>query len=575
MGKYISLIFIFVCIPFYSQAAEKKMRVNLKSSEERWVTFADGGKYKVGAEISPMLLSELESTAEFLLFQNRPENSHFELSIELDQLLYLSGNRSNRIGYGFTAGSLNPFNAGRKGEIGNEFTAKTLKEGDSCKHLDFFLGQVDPTGGGVRRSNFGATFDGIKATIPKVLNAGYKYKSFRTSVEGKVYIKEINTGLRWQVPFKLNLKGVHYMLLLKVAKINIEVEAYVRASLRKSIADALPQFVEHITPVIKSRQWSTKVIQKIGKQYLINAGSQDGLLKNEKLVDASGKQYLVKQLDKYLAKIEPTGKGSLQVGSVLRELGVQQQLALSDRLESINIEKIDEEPRELDDPELLNNRGKCFGQKQTIWEEIMEEIHEPLGMVRYYTVFNKKIPNKESSLRGPRIAVVGSGIYPFDEELEQSVSSTGHDFISFDNRASDDLGFGTAVSHYLVELMQPHPISLIPIKVLGPLGETTSSAIYVALKHVAERKDIDEVLIAFAPSFQSEAFTQGIERILRSGKRVIMPATYPIEGSHGAKRASRLWIGEGLSGAKLRLSLVSRGVVEEASKQYLKTYYNK
>jgi hypothetical protein len=99
----------------------------------------------------------------------------------------------------------------------------------------------------------------------------------------------------------------------------------------------------------------------------------------------------------------------------------------------------------------------------------------------------------------------------------------GFDFISWDSRPSDDNGHGTAAAKLLLKLVKK-PIVILPIKVLGAQGETSSSAVYDGFAYAAENHP--DIVIAPWSSIASaeEAYAEGAQLVANENIPVFVGA---------------------------------------------------
>ena len=127
----------------------------------------------------------------------------------------------------------------------------------------------------------------------------------------------------------------------------------------------------------------------------------------------------------------------------------------------------------------------CVDHKPGFLESLALSLGQPYGLYRYLNVFDQKIPPAPVVSSGViRVALIDSGVDVKDSQIKSLVLN-GFDFISWDTRPSDDNGHGTAAAKLLLKLTKK-PFVILPIKVMGPQGETSSSAIYDGFAYAAQ-----------------------------------------------------------------------------------------
>ncbi len=162
--------------------------IGVYPAEDRWITLTDGTKVYEGLEISYLLVTSLMATNQYntilldsslttsapspeRLAQIPPEwippSAHgvdsqtgpdLTITPVVESLIYTSGDRSDRVVFGFSPDHLNPFNQGKEGSPDNEFVASSQQQAD-CVLPDFFNGTFTPKGYGPLAGNFGSNLD--------------------------------------------------------------------------------------------------------------------------------------------------------------------------------------------------------------------------------------------------------------------------------------------------------------------------------------------------------------------------------------------------------------------------------
>ena len=562
-------IMVLICGSNFAEA-KLKNRIFVKPVEERFIEFQDSSQIRLGEELQILTEKFLKDSGNYRVFRNsfhKDLQVDFELEIKINSLFYSSGAGSNRVTYGFTPDILNPYNEGKESSKRNEFSSQYLGDSGECSHLDFFNGSVDPAGGGPTRSNFGADYEGFELSLSGY-GFGYHFRKFE-SLLGLEFILKDQQGLELlRTSHDFLQKGEDLSFVLKEGGVFLEFERQRRKTFLRSLEETLPKVIQNFMVSIRDFKQRTKVIEKKDSTFLIALGSDDGMLLGRILYDEMGNEYRVSEVYKNLSLLKSKGSSVLQLGDYL----FFEPKSAFEFFQS-SIASYNEETREgtlSSRHEALQESKKCFGQRAAWWEKILDNFTEPLGYWRYKNVYDQSFDFiDERKLYGSKIALVASGVYPYQKELKQKLSKTGYDFISLDNRPSDDLGLGTAAAKYLAKnLDHDHAFQIVPYKVIGPRGEISSSALYLMFEELKRRPDIRLVVIPFVPVLHSEVLVQGIEDLVALGKSVYVSNKIPARGaikSHRANRAYNTW---GLAKVRLRLSLDSRGVMDRFIKDF-------
>jgi hypothetical protein len=515
-------------------------------------------------------------------------------------LLYASGKKSNRVVYGFSPDRLNPYNAGIDGiSKENDFTAKQFDEVKKCTTLDFFGGQVATSGWGHRRSNFGADADEGFSFEIFGFGVSFKKKTYavKMGISFDVVVPEKN--FRQTFDYEFTAKGKDLSIGASYAGIHLGFETQRRFTMRNALEEGLPQLMNEFIADLPEYIWQARIKSLPEGGWMLNAGMFDGLQVGDLLEAENGNRYVVADVREDLSFVMfllnnpyPPKDGEVlrfvgddgkspwqQQGPGIRGLASKASMnTLSNNSLSPVKKKLAAELNSFSQPELVEkNIGNCAERKHSWWEKLVMAIMTFYGQWRYDNVYDQSFdhlqPKTFNKQNVARVALVSSGVFPREPGVADHVDPTGYDFISWDPRPSDDLGVGTAAAKYLDEHTRKDYV-LVPVKVFGSKGETHSSAIYGALEWLAKRNDIDVVAIPWKPVVRSQAYIDGVELILASGKQVIIPEGLDIEGAKEVKKAKRKYKARGIRKAKLRLA--EEGVaVMNSTAEYVNNWLEK
>ena len=511
-------------------------------------------------------------------------------------LLYASGKRSNRVVYGFSPDRLNPYNLGVDG-IGkdNDFTAQQFAEVKQCSQLDFFSGQFHTRGWAHRRGNFGADFD--EGVSFEILGFGIRFrkKTFAVKLGVEFDVSIPSQGLRQSLQYEFKAEGKDLAIGASYAGLHLGFETQRRKTMRDAIEQSLPKILAEFLQDIPLAPWSIKLEQGWDGQWYIPAGIFDGIVNGQVFEARNGNRYVVTKAMERISQVffainnpvlpvhgeelryvrdprqspwaEAIGVGPLAVasGSIRQKLshtrGPSSQPSLHKKAWSGEIEGFSS-------PQAVEQTvGHCAESRHSWFEKLVMAVMTFYAHWRYEHIYDQDIPPQPAhrKITGPRVALISTGISPHEKELQGVVDSSGYDFLSWDSRPSDDLGAGTAAAKLLVAETREN-FSLIPVKVFGPHGQTHSAAIYGAMQWVAQRQDIELVMIPWAPSITSQAYRDGVQLLIQSGKTVIVPQAARTEASIVAPAGRGVYKTLGLRRAKIRLAPEGVGVVQAAAK---------
>ena len=490
---------------------------------------------------------------------------HIIIRPRVETLLYASGERSNRVVYGFAPDRLNPYNVGIPGGKDNEFTATEYRPADpklACQSIDFFSGQLAPLGWGPSLSNFGSNSDeGIELFL---FGYGFGFKKKTYEVKSEIVFRVEVPSQNSVNEYRYELKGSGKDIAIGVSYqgISVGVEVARVKTLRKALQKILANIVEGFMKDLPAGTWSTEISTHDG-QWIIPVGSGQGIAEGLILYSSLGSKYVVAKVDSGISFLTPDsgnlfkpylGEALFLVPPSQNKLKVASTLEVKS-LASVEIPDVTQDPQ---DP--LPVPDTCVRKKPSTFEKFLMGITWVYGFIRYKTVFDQSFKSQAMSLGHNKIAMIGSGVDPKDNRLSNNIDSSGFDFISWDQRPSDDLGAGTAAAVLLSSKIKNARI--VPLKVLTPFAGTHSSALYQALAYAAEREDIRTVVLTFKPAKNSQAIRDGVELIVKSGKTVVVPEGIHVPGAVEAP-ATAEYKTRGLGGAKLHLSPIGAGVIEK------------
>lgn len=506
---------------------------------------------------------------------NRQARADVYVTPRVETLLYSSGQKSNRIVYGFAPDRLNPFNEGRAGGLDNEFIPIVNSDPaqptpDTCANIDFFGGQLNVEGYGPWLSNFGSNSDeGFMFSILGY-GFGFKKKSFEVKSELVFAVEIPSFGFKKEYRYSLKGGGTDIFVGGEYQGISIGVEVQRNKSLRQALTEMAPSIVSTFAKELPKLAWQTQVVGEYNGMWVILGGVQNGVSVGLKLISKSGLKFQVNSVGDTYAFVmaDPSNSSLPSDGEVLLAsdgsgLGVK----------GMGLASVLSTPQDttlLPDAKISNTTQgaavapilSCIKTDYSWFEKLLMQISWIYGYVRYHTVFDQAYNNVTPVQGAPKIALIGSGVYPKESSLKKHLDSSGFDFISWDTRPGDDLGQGTA-SALLLNSKTKSNYTLVPMKVIDTHGETTSSALYQALEYASKRIDIDYVVIPFKPSIDSQAYRQGVQLCLNSHKTVIVPSGMNIPGATEAPKGANEYKTGGLSAPTIHLAVEGVGVMEK------------
>ncbi|PIT99189.1 MAG: hypothetical protein COT74_09275 [Bdellovibrionales bacterium CG10_big_fil_rev_8_21_14_0_10_45_34] len=496
---------------------------------------------------------------------------------EIKELQYISGERSNRVVYGFTQQTENPYNDGVDFVTDNEFVQPNNEAQTSCRVPNFFGESMKTSGWGPFRSNFGANSDeGLSFSI---LGFGFQFKkktfAFRSLVEIKTS-DNLNSVLD-NYQYELQAKGKYLSIGFQYAGWSVAVDIQKRKALREALEEIVPLAVEKFVSEV-GQTWQTQIISTEYNRFLVEGGFDDELDVGSILVGQGGNTYFVQaNVNGQVSRVTPALWNSRKpyVGEVLRWTDghfdpwqVQSyKLNASGETDAINTVSREISASDSQSRKLLDGLQSCHLGKVGWLESMMMGLMGGYGLYRYYneldqdyikhsdsgtlsakalssdyyerqTLKTKSVTSvdvKESAyvsqtrnVRKLRVAVLGSGLNLSDPQLAAYIDNSGFDFISWDKRPHDDFGQTTKWAKKAVGQLRDN-IHLIPYKVIGAYGDVHSGELFTAFQSLSRRADIDVVVVDFQPVVPSSAFSDGVT-LVESAKIPVFQSQNAIVG---------------------------------------------
>ena len=544
---------------------------------------------RLGEQVSKSILAQQVAHGNLGLTQQSASRLvHARVRARVETLIYSSGLRSNRVVMGFSPDRLDPFNAGMPGALDNEFIFAQSSRAQVCGSRDFFQGQAQAAGFGPWRGNFGANFDEGFEIFVAGYGFGFRIKrhSIRSEIAFDVEYPELSE--RTTIRLALDGRGRDLMLTGSYHGISAEIEIQRRKTLRQALQQMLPQLAKALATRLAEAPWSTFIVDSYGSKAFIEGGVADGLFEGMTLMTETGVPLMVVQVGNGISRVQATRGEMLSprarvFAGETRPLRLSQLSQSSVKLDPLQLSNaMDEHTAK---QAVQSVEGCPPPRRLSFWERSLQSLFFAYGLFRYLNVLDQSFSEAtsvqaiktSSELNSAHqlaaawpaselVAFVSSGISPRESRLRGVLEPSGFDFFSWDNRPSDDLGVGTAEAVRFAERTGGR-FRLLPIRIIGPFGNTHSSAIYQAFKHLADRKDVSHVVVPLAPDFQSEAFRLGVQMVSESGKTVFVSTQLL---GVGGERVVSLPPGEkswehGVFGTRGRVSRVGLGVVDGAA----------
>lgn len=515
--------------------------------------------------------------------QGLPDMVHIIIKPRLETLLYSSGEKSNRFVAGFSPDRINPFNAGRAGSLDNEFVVPpsnpSTPNAPACQNPDFFRGHFNPHGYGPWKSNFGANAD--EGFIFEILGfgVGFKKKSYQIKTEIFFDVEYPLLGKKKTFSYSTIGKGRDIFIAGSYQGFSLGLEIQKRKTLRQALAEILPQVISGFTSEIGQKLWQSQII-KVDNGILMDGGYTDGITPDQIFVSNYGSIYTPKSILADVTILSPSDRNTTApfAGEQLRLWSDSSNpWDSSFRILASNDENVEEgthvtnktvELTQTSDPQdlkVLSQRADelCPPKKVGWFERLVTNLMGVYSLYRYHNVFDQ--PNEEPvgvGLALPKVAIISSGVSPREKALKGFVGA-GFDFISWDERPSDDNGAGTAAALYLKQLSEKNFV-IVPIKVVGPFGEIHSSELYSAFKYLSSRSDIQFVAVPFGPSVKSLAFEKGVSELVAARKQVVIPEKYFVKGAVAAPEGANSIVYKAMQ-SKVELSKEGVGVIDRTA----------
>jgi len=448
----------------WADSSLAKTRVGIHIAKDRWLTLTDGTRVTQGREISYLLANQLFNFSEFeavLLDNDEPVHLDLKVTPHIETLLYASGSRSNRLVYGFAPDRVNIFNSGIEGSLENEFVASG-EEASQCIKPDFFEGRFNTHGWGPLSSNFGANFDeGFVINIAGY-GIGFKQKKFEIKNQIRFAIEDMRSGKKQDLIFDIKAYGKDTFIAGSYSGFALGLEIQRRETLIEALKKILPIAVDGII--------------------------REGLIPlNHKGIVEKVKNFS----EEIEIKMPKTQRAAVQANAL----------------------------------------GSCLEKSGNWLEDSIEGIFSFYAYWRYKKILDQPLKSKISALplnvSNIKVAIIDSGIDYNDKKIGKNVirfsgdQVLGFDFISWDSRPSDDNGHGTATAKYFLKTIKTD-YAIIPIKVIGPFGDTHSSAIYDGFSYAVNQK-VDAIVVPWAPALKlTEAYKRGAQLAAQNGIAVFV-----------------------------------------------------
>jgi hypothetical protein len=518
----------------------------------------------------------------------------------VEELLYSSGERSDRAVYGFSPAHLNLFNQGRAGALDNGYVA-SIDQAQQCQKADFFNGQLDPNGYGPFSSNFGANFD--EGVTFDIFGQGVAFilKKFQVADQIRFLVDDSQAGTHQEYVFNTQAKGTDVYVWASYENYSGSIDIQTRTTMIAALQNLLPQIVDDLIGQRFAGPWEA-TIASISNGITLSAGLNQSVQQGLQLQSQNGNIFEVQYTNVDSATLVlVSGTSEVQVGDVVQAYYGKPlvwatptpapapvvpvaPLEVASNTSSANGPRVlasepapvisgsptnqvqtftSQKAITLDQATRASQQvaavAACVDKKPGMIEQALDSLFIPYGLYRYLEVFDQaaKPPTTPappiiagdgpaSNVAGLRIAIIDSGIDVKDSKIKAHLAFSsqnvyeGFDFISWDNRPSDDNGHGTAAAKLLLSLVKK-PIVLLSAKVIGSQGETSSSAIYDGFTF-AVNSQVDAIVVPWSSMASSlEAYTLGAQLAAAANIPVfVAPGTVPAQeniyvGSSGTK----------------------------------------
>jgi hypothetical protein len=482
----------------------------------------------------------------------------------VETLMYASGQKSDRVVFGFSPDHLNPFNAGEAGSLDNQYVASAAQL-QACSLPDFFNGQLNPAGWGPWAGNFGANMD--EGFSFQILGYGlaFKHKSFTVQSQIRFLVDDNRTGAHDEYVFQTSGSGTDVFVDGSYNGINLGIEIARTHTLIDALKAMLPQIVDGLLSQGLAGAWQNSIVS-LTPAPTLGAGVNEGVNVGLKLVSPFGNTYEVITVDGTTSVLEKVG-GTTQpfVGEPLQVDTGQpiQWISQASQTQVTTVraarlvagtstaatmgtnQKVIQSTVAIP----MNTTARaatqvaslpCFDQTSSGLTSTIDNLFTLYGYYRYENVLDQA-PHQDLSTIAtsgvPKIALIDSGVDYNDKALTSHFVGTsarqvlGFDFISWDPRPSDDNGHGTAAVKLLASLLKSNFI-IVPAKVIGAYGETHSSAVYDAFTY-AINNHVDAILVPWSSEAGTlEAYQMGARNAAAAGIPVFVAPNTVLAGTN-------------------------------------------
>gem|GEM_PF-6015349 len=475
----------------------------------------------------------------------------------IETLIYASGEGSNRFVYGFSPKFDNPYRhsqapqGSRSFGSGNEFIP-SARDRDRCTKPDYFMSAFETLYSGFAASNFGTDADEGAMISIGGYGFGFKQKKYfvKTQISFEVVLEVDGTSQTFV--YNTTAKGSDIWIAGQYQGYQLEIEIQRRETLVEALAELLPVLIKDFMSS-QLRQPASREITVIHEGRLfVDAGSFDGLDLGD-LLYSDQRKYEVVDLDGHMAELHyVSGEGEAELGERLfqaqpsdssKELGLLTTLEnLNKPSSSVGESRIIEMTLSKDSRAKLQvdkvQSLRCEPGKGNFLSGILTGLLYPVALIRYNTLFDERFKHYDDGTLEKagqiyRVGILGTGVDYNDKELRNAanlaiatsptpVKNPGYDFVSLDNRASDDNGQGTAAAKAFAKYALKS-WALVPIKVIGPRAESHSGAIFDGFKYATTQK-LDILIVPWQPDFRSRAFEEGLKLAEQAGIKVFVQA---------------------------------------------------
>lgn len=514
----------------------------------------------------------------------------------VEKLLYSSGERSDRQVYGFSPDHINLFNQGRAGALDNGYVA-SVDQAQQCQKADFFNGQLDPNGYGPFSSNFGSNFD--EGVTFDIFGQGVAFilKKFQVADQIRFLVDDSQAGTHQEYIFNTQAKGTDVYVWASYENYSGSIDIQTRTTMIAALQNLLPQIVDDLIGQRFSGPWEA-TITSITNGITLSAGLNQSVQQGLQLQSENGNIFQVQYTGESSATLVlVSGTAEVQVGDMVQAyygkplvwatptpapapasspLEVASSSATgarvlasepapvvsgspSNQVQTFTSQKTITLNQATRASQQVAAVAACVDKKPGMIEQALDSLFIPYGLYRYLEVFDQaaKPPTTPappivagdgpaSNIAGLRIAIIDSGIDVKDSKIKAHLAFSsqnvyeGFDFISWDNRPSDDNGHGTAAAKLLLSLVKK-PIVLLSAKVIGSQGETSSSAVYDGFTFAVNSR-VDAIVVPWSSMTSSlEAYILGAQLAASANIPVfVAPGTIPAQeniyvGSSGTK----------------------------------------